>query len=105
MSGETKTAGKLLKYVDSDFSSGLAYFTSGINNVLCVLINGLESEVLVQSPINGFFLSELIEQACEGVEFKVCDSKYIVFSIADKCISVICNGTQLRFQLVNGKPN
>lgn len=103
MSGENKTIGELLKYVDSDFNSGLAHFKCGINNVLYTLIIGAASEVIVESDINGFLLCELIKKVYPAVEFKICDNSYIVFNIDDKYISVICQDDHLKFQIVSRK--
>lgn len=103
MSGENKTIGELLRYVDSDFNTGLSHFKCGINNVLYTIISGMATEVIVESDINGFLLSELIEKVYPAVEFKVCDNTYVVFSIENKCISVICQDNHLKFQIVNGK--
>lgn len=103
MSGENQTIGELLKFVDSDFKSALQYFRSGINNVLYAIVNNMASEVIVESDINGFLLSELIEKVYPAVEFLVCDSSYIVFKVQDKCVSVICRDNRLKFQVRNGK--
>jgi len=103
MSGENKTVGNPLKHVNSDFNSGLMYFKAGINNVIFAISSGINESIVIQSPINGFLLSELILETCEGIEFKVCDRKYIVFNSNDKCISVICDGNQLKFEVLNEK--
>lgn len=103
MSGENKTVEKLLRYVNTDFSSGMAYLKAGINNILYTLVSNMATEVIVESDINGFLLSELIEKSCSEVEPLVCDSNYIVFNVQDKCISVICDSNKLKFQIVNGK--
>jgi len=101
MSGENKTIGNLLKHINSDFNSGLIYFKAGINNVISAISSGTKESIIIQSPINGFLLSELISETCKGVEFKVCDRKYVVFNSNDKCISVICDGNQLKFEVIN----
>lgn len=105
MPRENQTIGELLRYVDSDFNSGLSYFKSGLNNILYTLMSGLASEIVVDSPITGYLLSELIENLFEGVEFQVCGRTYIVFTLKGQYISVICRDNKLKFQLTGGKSN
>lgn len=102
MSGEDKTVGELLRYVDSDFNSGYSYFKSGINNVISALVLGKASTVIVNISISGFLLAELIHAICEDARIDVCDYEYVVFRIQGKGISVICRDT-LKFILEDEK--